>query len=137
MTTATTPPHLDQRCATGLEGLDEVLAEGLPSNCLYLIQGNPGSGKTTLALQFLPLRNQRGAAQSRPLPWVVAGRHSAVRVVGHRIARACGRPHHRVSPFRNGAHESDRSAARGNPETAASTDRIRFPLHVVDQGGGR
>ncbi len=40
-------------CATGVEGLDEVLVEGLPSNCFYLIQGDPGSGKTTLALQFL------------------------------------------------------------------------------------
>src|SRR5689334_16698472 len=40
-------------CATGVPGLDEVLVEGLPSNCFYLIQGDPGSGKTTLALQFL------------------------------------------------------------------------------------
>jgi circadian clock protein KaiC len=41
------------RCATGVEGLDEILAGGLPANRLYLIQGEPGVGKTTLALQFL------------------------------------------------------------------------------------
>lgn len=37
----------------GIEGLDDVLGGGLPRNRLYLIQGDPGVGKTTLALQFL------------------------------------------------------------------------------------
>jgi len=41
------------RCPTGVAGLDDILAGGLPANCFYLIQGDPGSGKTTLALQFL------------------------------------------------------------------------------------
>ena len=36
------------------------MAEGLPSNCFYLIQGDPGSGKTTLALQFLLEGVRRG-----------------------------------------------------------------------------
>lgn len=38
---------------TGVPGLDEILGGGLPSNYLYLLQGKPGTGKTTLALQFL------------------------------------------------------------------------------------
>src|SRR5689334_13382436 len=38
---------------TGIEGLDDVLGGGLRSNRLYLIEGVPGSGKTTLSLQFL------------------------------------------------------------------------------------
>ena len=38
---------------TGVRGLDDVLVGGLPRNRLYLIQGLPGVGKTTLALQFL------------------------------------------------------------------------------------
>jgi circadian clock protein KaiC len=38
---------------TGVPGLDYVLAGGLPRNRLYLIQGDPGAGKTTIALQFL------------------------------------------------------------------------------------
>ena len=42
-----------RNCTTGIEGLDEVLVEGLPCNCFYLVQGDPGSGKTTLAMQFL------------------------------------------------------------------------------------
>jgi circadian clock protein KaiC len=43
----------DPRCSSGIEGLDDILAGGLPRECFYLIQGDPGSGKTTLALQFL------------------------------------------------------------------------------------
>jgi len=38
---------------TGISGLDEILPGGLPANRLYLIEGMPGTGKTTLALQFL------------------------------------------------------------------------------------
>ena len=38
---------------TGVEGLDDVLGGGLPKNRLYLVQGDPGVGKTTLGLQFL------------------------------------------------------------------------------------
>jgi circadian clock protein KaiC len=41
------------RARVGIAGLDEILGGGLPANHLYLIDGAPGSGKTTLALQFL------------------------------------------------------------------------------------
>jgi circadian clock protein KaiC len=38
---------------TGIEGLDDVLQGGLARDRLYVLEGDPGSGKTTLALQFL------------------------------------------------------------------------------------
>ena len=38
---------------TGVPGLDFVLGGGLPANRVYLVEGLPGTGKTTLALQFL------------------------------------------------------------------------------------
>jgi circadian clock protein KaiC len=53
-------PDDASRCNSGVEGLDEILAEGLPRDCFFLIQGDPGSGKTTLALQFLLEGMRRG-----------------------------------------------------------------------------
>lgn len=41
------------RLSTGIPGLDDILRGGLAKGFLYLIEGNPGAGKTTLALQFL------------------------------------------------------------------------------------
>ncbi|NKJ08297.1 KaiC/GvpD/RAD55 family RecA-like ATPase [Rhizobium sp. SG741] len=39
--------------STGISGLNEILRGGLPASNLYMLQGAPGSGKTTAALQFL------------------------------------------------------------------------------------
>jgi circadian clock protein KaiC len=41
------------RASTGIEGLDAILGGGFPRNRMYLISGDPGAGKTTLAMQFL------------------------------------------------------------------------------------
>src|SRR4051812_45737146 len=41
------------RASTGIPGLDHILGGGFPANHLYLIEGTPGAGKTTLGLQFL------------------------------------------------------------------------------------
>jgi len=48
MTAATQPV-----AKTGIAGLDVVLGGGFPKDHVYLIQGDPGAGKTTLSLQFL------------------------------------------------------------------------------------
>jgi len=39
--------------STGIAGLDAILGGGFPKDHVYLIQGDPGAGKTTLSLQFL------------------------------------------------------------------------------------
>jgi circadian clock protein KaiC len=41
------------RASTGIEGLDAVLGGGWARNRLHLLEGSPGAGKTTMALQFL------------------------------------------------------------------------------------
>ncbi len=40
-------------CSSGITGLDFILRGGFTRDRLYLIEGTPGAGKTTLALQFL------------------------------------------------------------------------------------
>src|SRR5262249_37566251 len=55
-----------QLVSTGIEGLDLVLSGGLTANRLYLIEGMPGSGKTTLAFQFL----LEGGRQGEPVLYV-------------------------------------------------------------------
>ena len=54
------PINRSSRQETGIAGLDEILGGGLPSNRLYVVEGDPGSGKTTLALQFLLEGVRRG-----------------------------------------------------------------------------
>lgn len=46
-------PRKIQLVSSGIEGLDDIFNGGFRGNRLYLIEGVPGSGKTTLALQFL------------------------------------------------------------------------------------
>lgn len=52
--------HKPSKCSTGVTGLDDVLGGGLPRESLYLIEGSPGVGKTTLAMQFLLEGKRRG-----------------------------------------------------------------------------
>jgi len=49
-----------RRVSTGSERLDHILGGGLPAGRLHLVQGDPGAGKTTLALQFLLAGVARG-----------------------------------------------------------------------------
>ena len=47
------PPSFPDRASTGVPGLDAILCGGVPCQEVYLAQGGPGTGKTTLGLQFL------------------------------------------------------------------------------------
>ena len=49
-----------ERVPTGIVGLDYILKGGLPKNRLHLVEGSPGTGKTTLGLQFLLEGSRRG-----------------------------------------------------------------------------
>jgi len=48
------------KARTGIVGLDDILGGGLTRNRLYLLEGSPGTGKTTIALQFLREGSARG-----------------------------------------------------------------------------
>src|SRR5579872_5316113 len=48
------------RISTGSSGLDDVLGGGFDANRMYLYEGRPGTGKTTIALQFLLEGVRRG-----------------------------------------------------------------------------
>ena len=65
----------DGRISSGVAGLDNILGGGLPRNHLYLLEGDPGTGKTTLALQFLLAAGERClyvtlSESKRELLWV-------------------------------------------------------------------
>ena len=50
------------RIPTGISGLDDILGGGLTNHRVYLVEGTPGTGKTTLSLQFLLEGARRGEA---------------------------------------------------------------------------
>ena len=68
------------RITSGIPGLDEILNGGVPRKTLLLIEGRPGSGKTTIALQFLLQGVREGetcllitnAESAQQLDWIAA-----------------------------------------------------------------
>ena len=76
-------PRAQERVRTGIAGIDDILGGGLTRNRLYLIEGNPGSGKTTAGLQFL----LQGAAEGESVLYVTL---SETAMELHAIARAHG-----------------------------------------------
>jgi circadian clock protein KaiC len=52
--------HKLKTVSSGIAGLDEVLTGGFPQGKIFLVEGSPGCGKTTLALQFLLEGRDRG-----------------------------------------------------------------------------
>src|SRR5690349_9648908 len=60
MATIPQTTHTPAPVSTGIAGLDQLLLGGLTPNRMYLIEGKPGTGKTTLAMQFLLDGRDRG-----------------------------------------------------------------------------
>src|SRR3977135_429856 len=85
-----------ERISTGLSGLDDILGGGLDPNRLYLVEGTPGSGKTTLALQFLLEGVKRG---ERVLYITLSESESELRLVATRHGWSLeGRPIFQLVP---------------------------------------
>ena len=49
-----------KRLDTGVAGLNSILRGGLPSGQMYLLEGDPGTGKTTLAMQYIMAGERAG-----------------------------------------------------------------------------
>ena len=60
-------PQIDKdgQSTTGSDGLDHILAGGFTPNRLYLVEGDPGAGKTTLALRYLLDGAAKGDKETR------------------------------------------------------------------------
>lgn len=56
----TSNESISAKAATGIEGLDDVLSGGLSRGHVFLLEGEPGTGKTTVALHFLMAGAQAG-----------------------------------------------------------------------------
>ncbi|GAC1407569.1 MAG: ATPase domain-containing protein [Burkholderiaceae bacterium] len=66
--------------STGIAGLDEILTGGLTRDRLYLVEGEPGTGKTTLAMQFL----NEGARQGESVVYITLAETGVeLRAVAH------------------------------------------------------
>ena len=129
------PPKL---LSTGIAGFDAVLEGGLPPRRMYLVQGDPGAGKTTLALQFLlagrprrraravrqPLGDARGARLGRRLARLV--------VRGPLDPRGVERPLLRTRSRRRSTSRRRWSSASGCEPSCSEIDRLRPSRIVLD-----
>lgn len=57
---STSTALLSEKAATGIEGLDDILNGGLSRGHVFLLEGQPGTGKTTMALHFLRAGTEAG-----------------------------------------------------------------------------
>ncbi|WP_025856770.1 ATPase domain-containing protein [Pseudomonas sp. CHM02] len=57
---STSKELFSEKAATGIEGLDDILSGGLSRSHLFLLEGEPGTGKTTVALHFLQAGAKNG-----------------------------------------------------------------------------
>ena len=81
---ASDPIDPEERASSGIVGLDDILGgTGFPRNQMYLVEGNPGAGKTTLGLHFL----MEGVRRGETVAYVVLAESEKAL---HRLARSHG-----------------------------------------------
>ncbi|MCC2669026.1 MAG: kaiC [Armatimonadetes bacterium] len=139
-TEETSVSHQQSYIPTGVKGLDDVLMGGFLREAFYLVQGDPGSGKTTFALQYLlgraragerclyitlteTLRDLENTCNSHG--WSLAG--ISVCDLSRSTATRSGEPE--VSVF----HPSETELGETTQTILAEVERAR-PQHVVFDG---
>ena len=117
------------RVKTGISGLDDILNGGLPEGHLYLVQGDPGTGKTTLALQFL----LEGIRRGEPVIYVTL---SESRRELEEVARSHGWPTDSLQIYEMAPSEDDLSPEAQytvfHPSEVELADTITAILEQVD-----
>lgn len=127
------PPQL----STGVAGLDEILAGGLTPNRIYLVEGAPGTGKTTLGLQYLMEGARRGEkvlylclSETHDELQEVADSHgwdlSGIAIVEPAVSEESLRPDEQSTMF----HPSETELTETNQRLLAEVERVK-PARVV------
>jgi circadian clock protein KaiC len=121
---------MSERAATGVHGLDSILGGGLPRHRIYLVEGDPGAGKTTLAMQFL----LEGVRQGEPVLYITLSEtESEIRM----IADSHGWSLDGVSLFELSALEQQMKLEAENtifhPSEVELTETTRALLRHVDK----
>ncbi len=121
---------LPDRILTGIVGLDDILNGGLPKGHLYLIEGDPGTGKTTIALQFL----LEGIRNGERVIYVTL---SESRMELEQVARSHGWPTEALEIYEMAPPQDDLSPEAQytvfHPSEVELADTITSVLERVDQ----
>ena len=78
------------KAASGIEGLDDILSGGFSRGSLFLVEGSPGTGKTTLALNYL----LEGARAGESGLYITLSETKAELLARCSVARLDGGPQH-------------------------------------------
>jgi len=127
------PPQL----STGIAGLDEILSGGLAPSRIYLVEGAPGTGKTTIGLQFLMKGARHGEkvlylclSETRDELQEVADSHgwdlSGITIVEPAVSEESLRPDEQSTMF----HPSETELTETNQRLLAEVERVK-PSRVV------
>ncbi len=126
--------------STGNPGLDDILGGGFDADRVYLIEGRPGTGKTTLALQFLlegvrrrralslchAVRERARVAGRRHPPRLDIGRHRRVRADAARSQPRPGTGADAVPSRRDGAQRNHQEHSRSGSRDKSEAGGLRL-----------